>query len=228
MVDRMTEVNTAKSEPAEPGQTGPLSADPDKGSYRMLMALIGLLLIGMVVAAVLVGTGGDDAASVPSTPAATVAPTSPATASKEPEIRYPEQEPGPAPDFEFTTFDGKTATMASLRGTPVVLNFWASWCVPCRKEMPAFQQVADETAGKVAFVGLASEDGEDDARRFADANSISYPLGLAPAGLADSMGVFGLPSTFLIDANGMIVEAHFGELSHDELTTRLQKYGFVS
>lgn len=225
----MTEVDQADAEAGAGAaeKAGPLSADPEKGSYRMLMALVGLLLIGMVVAAVLVGSGGDKT-TAPSTPASTVAPTSPAKASKDPEIRYPEQEPGPAPDFGFTTFGGENVTLASMRGKPVVLNFWASWCVPCRKEMPAFQQVADATQGKVAFVGLASEDGEADARRFAEANGIRYTLGLAPAGLADSMGVFGLPSTFFIDANGMIVEAHFGELSHDELTQRLQKYGFVT
>lgn len=205
----------------------PLSGDPEKGSYRLLMALVGILLGGIVVAAVLLGTGDSSGGVDQADPGSTAAPTSPAVASKDPEIKYPDQKPGPAPDIEFTAFDGRSQSIADLRGTPVVLNFWASWCVPCRKEMPAFQQVSDELGGKVAFVGLASEDGEADARRFAEANSIHYSLGVAPDGLADSMGVFGLPSTFLIDADGMIVEAHFGELSHDKLLAKLQKHGFT-
>ena len=56
---------------------------------------------------------------------------------------------------------------------------------------------------------------------------VDYRSQLAPDGLADSMGVFGLPSTFLIDTNGSIVDAHFGELSHDELLAKLQRYGFA-
>lgn len=204
------------------GDAGPLGTDPEKGSYRLLMALVGLLLIGLVVAAVVLGMGGSDKdADAGSTP------SSPAAAPRDPDIKYPEQTPGPAPEFEFTTFDGRSESLASLRGKPVVLNFWASWCVPCRKEMPAFQQVADELGDKIAVVGLASEDGEADARRFADANAIRYTLGLAPDGLADSMGVYGLPSTFLIDADGMIVEAHFGQLPYDKLMEKLHKYGFA-
>lgn len=205
------------------GDVGPLGADPDKGSYRMLMALVALLLIGLVVAAVLLGTGES------STDADTAAgaPTSAAAGQKDPEIVYPDQTPGPAPDFEFTSFDGRQVSLDSLRGTPVVLNFWASWCRPCRKEMPAFQQVSDELDGRVQVVGLASDDGEADARRFAEANSIRYILGLAPDGLASSMGVFGLPSTFFIDADGVIVEAHFGELSYGSLVDKLHKHGFA-
>ncbi|MBX7158736.1 MAG: TlpA family protein disulfide reductase [Acidimicrobiia bacterium] len=229
MTDQQLETVAQSSNGSRP-QSGlePLGAGPDRGSSRLLMALVAVLLIGLVVAAVLVGgvgTSDDDAST--SAPASTTAPTSPAVAPHEPEIEYPDQTPGPAPDFDFTTFDGRQVSLAALRGSPVVLNFWASWCVPCRKEMPAFQQLSDELAGRVSFVGLASQDGEADARRFAEANSIDYTLGLAPDGLADSMGVFGLPSTFLIDTNGSIVDAHFGELSHDELLAKLQRYGFA-
>ncbi|MFN8104165.1 MAG: TlpA disulfide reductase family protein [Acidimicrobiia bacterium] len=220
----MQETTTASpGETGADGDAGPLGTDPDKGSYRLLMAVVALLLIGLVVAAVVLGTSGSPEA----TDASDSAQSAPAGAAKDPEIKYPEQTPGPAPEFEFTTFDGRTESLSALRGTPVVLNFWASWCVPCRKEMPAFQQVSDELTGKVAFVGLASQDGEADARRFAEANSIRYTLGLEPDGLSESMGVYGLPSTFLVDADGMIVEAHFGQLSYDKLMEKLHKYGFA-
>lgn len=224
MTEHQTEaIDEAPDEPHRGEDLGPLGTGPDRGSSRMLMALVALLLIGLVVAAVLVGTGGSSTDG----DAAADAPTTTAAGRKDPEIIYPDQAPGPAPDFEFTAFDGTQVSLDSLLGKPVVLNFWASWCRPCRKEMPAFQQVSDELGGRVQVVGLASDDGEADARRFADANSIRYTLGLAPDGLAASMGVFGLPSTFFIDAEGTIVEAHFGELSHDALVAKLQQHGLT-
>jgi len=198
-------------EPSADADVTPLSADPDRGSYRMLMALVALLLIGLVVAVVVLRSSDSTEASGE--------PTTTAPGRKEPLVIMPEQKPGPLTPFSVTAFDGQALDSESLKGTPLVLNFWASWCVPCRKEMPAFQQVSDEMAGRIRIVGLASDDGEKQAREFAAARNITYSLAMAPDGYSDEMGVFGLPSTFLVDADGNVVEAKYGELSYGELTS---------
>lgn len=87
---------------------------------------------------------------------------------------------GPAPDFTLTLFDGTDFRLSrhlSDDGRPVVLNFWASWCAPCREEMPAFDTVARRRP-EVLFVGVAVRDTEAEARSFAAEIGVAYPLGI--------------------------------------------------
>ena len=120
--------------------------------------------------------------------------------------------PAMAPGFEMALFDGSTFRLEDHRGQVVVLNFWASWCEPCREEMPALQQAADEAGDEVVFVGIgAKTDRDDDARAFAEEFAITYPIGRDTEGgdrvngaIQTAYGVFAFPSTYVIDAGGRI------------------------
>ena len=141
------------------------------------------------------------------TPTATPAPTATAGPTATPTVAPPELELGaPAPDFEVTRFNGETLRLSDLRGQVVVLNFWASWCPPCRREMPAFEDawLGSRDYG-VVFVGLAANDFEADARAFADQVGVTYPLGLDLDGaVADEYLVRVMPTTYFIDREGLL------------------------
>ncbi len=120
--------------------------------------------------------------------------------------------PDVAPDFEMALFDGGTFRLADHRGQVVVLNFWASWCEPCREEMPALQLASTQAGADVVFVGIgAKTDKDDEARAFAEEFAISYPIGRDTEGgdrgngsIQIDYGVFAFPSTFVIDPEGNV------------------------
>jgi cytochrome c biogenesis protein CcmG, thiol:disulfide interchange protein DsbE len=118
-----------------------------------------------------------------------------------------------APPMVITTFAGERVALADLRGQAVVVNFWASWCAPCRVEAPLMAQAAREQAGQVAYVGVNIMDTEEGARRFITEYGIDYPNGLDPNNYwARQFGVSGVPATFFIDADGVIREAALGPI----------------
>lgn len=131
-----------------------------------------------------------------------------------------------APEFEFTTFEGETLRLVDLRGQPVVLNFWASWCGPCRAEAPllaeAWQQEQD---GEIIFIGLTHSDTQHGALSFIEEYGLHYPNGPDPGNAISRLyGVQGIPATFFIDAEGRIVDSHRGMLfSADDLSQRLEE-----
>jgi cytochrome c biogenesis protein CcmG, thiol:disulfide interchange protein DsbE len=113
----------------------------------------------------------------------------------------------PAPDFALQTLTGDTVTLASLEGKVVLLNFWATWCPPCRVEMPWFEKLARERAAEgFVVVGASMDRGAPDVLRwFVEEKSITYPVGVAPNRMArDYGGVRGLPTSFLIDRQGRV------------------------
>ena len=114
----------------------------------------------------------------------------------------------PARDIELTLLDGTgTLSIAELTGQVVVLNFWASWCPPCRQEMPSFQAIAEEFADQgVVFFGVAVSDTEADASGFAEMVGVTYPLALDRTGnVTRAYSVRQMPTTFVIDRRGVVV-----------------------
>lgn len=117
-----------------------------------------------------------------------------------------------APAFEMTLFDGGTFRLADHRGKVVVINFWASWCEPCRDEMPALQAASDLAGADVVFVGVgAKTDREDEARAFAAEFGITYPIGRDTEGgdrvngaIQTAYRVFAFPATYIVDPDGDI------------------------
>lgn len=128
---------------------------------------------------------------------------------------------GSATLVTFATADGGTTSIDAMKGTPVVVNMWATWCKPCVKEMPAFDEVAASEAG-VRIVGVNVADSAADATAFAESLGVSYEQFNDPTGaLSDAFGVTGLPATAFVDADGKVVEVHSGALTADELRDRI-------
>ncbi|MEZ4713610.1 MAG: TlpA disulfide reductase family protein [Caldilineaceae bacterium] len=113
---------------------------------------------------------------------------------------------GLAPDFEFTTFDGETIRLADLKGKGVVLNFWASWCDPCRAEAALLQEVAQREEGNgIIFLGLDYLDQEHAALAYLAEYGITYPNGPdLQSAIARRYRINGVPETFFITPNGEI------------------------
>ncbi len=122
----------------------------------------------------------------------------------------------PAPEIVVQLFDGAEFVLSrhlSVDGRPVVLNLWASWCTPCRREIPEFSHVA-ETNPWVAFIGVAVEDARGPAEAFAAEVKASYPLGIDEAlTVKNGYPFIGLPVTYLIDADGAVVRQIQGQLN---------------
>jgi cytochrome c biogenesis protein CcmG/thiol:disulfide interchange protein DsbE len=123
-----------------------------------------------------------------------------------------------APGFRVPSLEGGgEIALADYRGTPVVLNFWASWCGPCREEMPALVEFADANPG-LRVVGLAVNDRPEDSRRFARSLGVDFDLGVDRDGdVAASYGATGLPITVVIDARGRVATTWFGPITRDDL-----------
>lgn len=115
-------------------------------------------------------------------------------------------------------------SLAEYFGRPVVLNFWASWCVPCQREMPAFESAHRQLGARVVFIGVDTKDARRAARDFLQETGVTYDSGYDPDGtVADAYGLYGLPSTVFISANGKIVDRHSGEIAHDQLLELIAK-----
>jgi len=124
----------------------------------------------------------------------------------------------PVPTSSYPKLDGGLASLTDYAGTPVVLNLFGSYCVPCKKEMPDLERVHQELGDRVAFVGLAVNDSARDVQAFVDEHGATYDIGRDPSGkIAAELGMVNLPSTFLISADGRIVSAKAGAVTAAEL-----------
>ena len=118
--------------------------------------------------------------------------------------------------------DGRLS-LAELRGYPVVLNFWASWCVPCKEEAPAFAAAAKKFKGRVAFVGMDTQDLSSAARRFLTRYKVNYvSVRDGTDKTYTAYGLTGVPETYLIDRRGRIVVHKIGQASNTDLATSIK------
>ena len=133
-----------------------------------------------------------------------------------------------APEFALQTMDGETVSLASLRGQAVLVNIWASWCMPCRAEMPAMQRVYEEYKADglvVLAVNSTVQDSADRAASFVQELGLTFPIVLDVEGKATGLyQVSALPSSFFVGRDGVIVEVVIGgPMSEALLRTRVEK-----
>ena len=133
----------------------------------------------------------------------------------------------PGPAFSLPPVDGGApVSLADMRGRPVVLNFWATWCVPCYEEHAVLTQAARALDGRVRFVGIVLEDDEASVSRYLARHGSSYPSLLDASGRTGiAYGVFGVPETFVLDSTGKVVAKHMGPLDVEQLRAHLTKAG---
>lgn len=129
-----------------------------------------------------------------------------------------------APDFELVTLDGDTIRLNELRGTPVVLNFWATWCAPCRRELPALQAAAERYAGRVLILGIDQGEPPETVLPYVEEMALTFPIPMdREMEVAMRYDVRGLPTTFFVDAEGVIRHVWLGEMNSITLAEGIAK-----
>ncbi|MCP3857516.1 MAG: TlpA family protein disulfide reductase [Actinomycetia bacterium] len=201
--------------PDEP--SGEMTSDPTAAGRGAISAKVVLLTIAILAAIVVAGSilwpddGTDEAATAGNGGLGN------ALAN-----RRDIGDPVTAEDFEM--FDGSTATFADFEGKPLVVNFFASWCGPCRAEMPDFQAVHEDMGEDVTFIGFAFQDREEDARALIDKTGVTYALATDPGQFQASFGGIALPTTAFVDENGRIIDVHSGPLDQDGLKESIAEH----
>lgn len=134
---------------------------------------------------------------------------SPAVRAPQPAVDHP------APDFTLTRFDtGTTTSLADLRGKPLILNFWATWCRPCRAEMPALQATYERYGDDLLIVGVDQGEAGAVVGPFLEEFGITFPVLLdEEMSVGRKYRILGLPTTFFIDSRGVIRQVHAGEIN---------------
>ncbi len=138
-------------------------------------------------------------------------------------------EGAPAPDFTLNQLDGSAIRLADLKGQVVLINFWATWCGPCRLEMPDIQKQYDALKDK-AFTVLAVnlDEPADDVRRYTSDLALTFPVLLDPgAKVNDLYRVRGYPTTFFVNRDGVIQREHVGIMSDGQLKGYLTELGLL-
>lgn len=122
-----------------------------------------------------------------------------------------------APDFELATLEGETVHLSDFYGKPIMLNFWATWCAPCRAEIPDMQKFYEDKDVEVVAVNLTtSEHSKDDVPEFVDEFGMTFPVLLDDQGAASTIyQIQPIPTTFLIDSEGLIHNIAYGPLNYD-------------
>jgi thiol-disulfide isomerase/thioredoxin len=130
---------------------------------------------------------------------------------EQPTIRFV-RNPDPAPDFTLTGLDGKPVTLAGSHGKVILLNFWATWCGPCRAEIPDLVELQNKYKDRLQILGLVVDDDDQDAiKEFVEKFGINYPVAITPDNVRIQYGgIAALPTSFVLDGEGRIVQKHEG------------------
>ncbi len=131
-----------------------------------------------------------------------------------------------APDFVLTDLQGHAVKLSDLRGKAVVLNFWATWCPPCKEEIPWFVELQKRYGAQgLQVVGVSMDDGDQkDVAKFAAENAINYPVLFGKEDVAAQYGgIDYLPTTFYIDRNGVVLNRVFGQPGRDEIEQNVRR-----
>jgi thiol-disulfide isomerase/thioredoxin len=132
----------------------------------------------------------------------------------------------PAPDFTLKTLDGKDVTLSSLKGKAVMVNFWATWCEPCKIEMPWLVELQDKyRKDGFEIIGVAMDDsGQKEISEFARKMKVNYTVVIGSEKVADLYGgLDGLPTNFFLDRNGKVIDSFKGLRSESDIVDNIKK-----
>lgn len=122
-----------------------------------------------------------------------------------------------APDFELKTLTGESVKLSDLRGKKVLLNFWATWCPPCKAEMPEMQAFYEETKDDVAILAV-NLDPNNDVAGFAKEGGYTFPIVLDQSDeVKNTYGILSIPTTFFLDEKGKITHTFMGKMTIDDM-----------
>jgi len=135
-----------------------------------------------------------------------------------------------APDFSVLDADGNSVKLSDLRGKPVVLNFWASWCPPCKSEMPGFENVFSEVGGDIHFMMVCLVDGTretiETGAEFIAGSGFTFPVYFdVGQEAANKYGIWSIPTTYFIDADGYFTAGAEGAISEETLRMGIEMFG---
>jgi peroxiredoxin len=193
----------------EPGQAGDPGAPPPaprQPARKWGLAAVSALALALLTFPIMMSNrGGDGVAHVADT--------------ELPENAVCRGEGAANYDFTLRGPSGETITLADYRGQVVLLNFWGTWCPPCRVEVPAFVEVQDAYRDRgFVIIGVAVEDTAEAVRAFAEEMNVNYPLAMSQDDIEHAYGpIYGLPLSYFIARDGSICRKHFGELSKERV-----------
>lgn len=131
-----------------------------------------------------------------------------------------------APDFTLNSLEGEAVSLSDFKGKKILVNFWATWCPPCKKEMPAIQQFTEE-AGEDMVALAVNIDPENDAIAFANEHKLTFPILLdhqnVDKPISDQYQVLAIPTTFFIDSNGNIQHKFIGEMKLKDIEEHMNR-----
>jgi len=129
-----------------------------------------------------------------------------------------------APDFSLTDLSGRPLRLSDYRGKIVILDFWATWCQPCKEEIPRLIELQNKYPQHLQMIGISMDDDDKPVRAFQQQYKMNYPVAVGSAHLADQYGgVLGLPITFVIDGQGQIVSRHVGATAASVFEKEIEK-----
>jgi thiol-disulfide isomerase/thioredoxin len=187
---------------------------------RLAVAAALLALLGGVAFA-MTRSGSDDV-----TPAATATGTPQSDAGLGPLDSAEPVLNSPAPDFALRTADGQVVKLSDYRGQVVWVNFWATWCVPCKKELPDIQALYDELQDKgLVVLTVNYQENAQDAKDFFAQRNLSLPILMDRGSVYDAYRLRGLPDSFFVDRDGVLRAQQFGSFTQETMRERLAAAG---
>lgn len=191
---------------------------PETPPRRPPTALLVVAIVSGLVAIVagIFAFGGDDDTTVASSGAPDGTGT---TIDLEPVIEGEQ-----APDVSFPMWTGETRTFADFAGTPLVVNFFSSWCAPCIQEMPDLEKAHQDFGDRITFLGINLQDRRSDAQEVVDETGVTYPLAEDFDGTVfNAFGANGMPTTVFISADGEILDVRTGRMPESEIYQRMER-----
>lgn len=187
------------------------STGPTGPRWKLWGGAATLVAVGLVAAVVFAG-GGSDTSTTPVLQATPSGNAVDATADS-------------GVDFALPNFEGETVRLSDFRGQGVIVNYWASWCLPCLAELPRFEEVYQRNRGTVAFLGVNLADDPSSALSVIGKAGVTYPLAVDADGATfTAFGAYTMPTTVFISPDGEVLEVYGGPLTAEELEARIKTY----